>query len=64
MQDTHAKRRFVEPTLTEEASLTDVTLTSGGKGGRYSGRHGNGHGHGSEHHGGSSGGPHGGGRKH
>jgi hypothetical protein len=63
MQDTDTKRRFVEPTLTEEASLTDVTLTSGGKASHHSNsRHGYGHGNSGTHH--SAGGPHGGGRKH
>jgi len=65
MRDTHTKRRFVEPTLTEEASLTDVTLTSGGKGYHgHSNRQSNAHGHGNEQHGGGGGGPHGGGPKH
>jgi hypothetical protein len=57
--DDHGKRQFVEPTVTMEASLADVTLLSGGKGGHGphghdthgGGRHGGGH-HGGEHHGG------------
>ena len=54
MIDTRSERQFVEPTITLEASLTDVTLLSGGKGGS------NRHGHGNEKHGGGHGGGHGG----
>jgi hypothetical protein len=39
--DNRSERPFVEPTITPEASLTDVTLLSGG----YSGKKGKGHGH-------------------
>ena len=61
MTDKRSERQFVEPTITPEASLTDVTLLSGGAK--------KGHGHGNEKHGGG-GGPHasehhgGGGRGH
>lgn len=56
MPENRSERPFVEPTITPEASLTDVTLLSGG----YSGKKGKGHGneshgsgpHGNEHHGG------------
>jgi len=52
LKQSNAKRRFVVPTITEEASLTDVTLTSGGHGGRRGeGRHGGGR-HGGGRHGG------------
>ena len=62
MPDNRSERHFVEPTITPEASLTDVTLLSGGK----SGKKGHGHGHGNEKHGGGgqSGEHHGGGRGH
>ncbi len=56
MHDADGKRPFVEPTITPEASLTDVTLLSGGigrhKGGpsHDSNPHGGGQ-HGGEHHG-------------
>ena len=48
MPEKRSERPFVEPTITPEASLTDVTLLSGG----YSGKKGKGHGH--ESHGGHS----------
>jgi hypothetical protein len=42
------RKPFVDLTLTEEASLMDVTLVSGGlgHGGEGYGHHGHGHGHG------------------
>ena len=50
MPDDRSERQFVEPTITPEASLTDVTLLSGGAGGKK------GHGHGNERQGGRQGG--------